>query len=59
MRKDGTIIVISTGGDGLMKTWNGKTGKKLETFKGHVDKVLSVYILNPLRWENNYIIEDY
>ena len=43
--RDGTVIALTTANDGTMKTWNGLTAKKLNTLKGHTDKVLTTFIL--------------
>lgn len=42
------MVVVSGAADGSLRSWNGKTGKRLLHFKAHTAKILSVFIVNPI-----------
>jgi WD40 repeat protein len=47
VRATGEVIALSTAADGSIKSWTAMTGKKIVTFKGHSDRVLSTYLYDP------------
>lgn len=40
----GDVIVVTGSGDGNLRSWNGRTGKKVASYRGHVGSVSAVRI---------------